>query len=368
MLFHSTFRAELSRYFWATLIILVSIVMTVLLIRTLGQASRGNIDPREVTLVLGYTMLGNLHTIVTMALYIASVATLSRMYADSEMVIWQSSGESSVGLVKPALVFAAPVLVVVAALALVAWPWTNAQTHEIRDRYEKRGDLERVKPGQFQESASGNRVFFIDKNSPSDLEGTHIFIAAQEKGLQTITSALNGRVEFKADDRYLVLNDGQRIEINPLKNEIKVIEFKEHGAKLGDNALALDEIEAQSTLPWDLLKNPIPVNMGELTWRIGLALGAFNLVLLGIAIPYVNPRTGRTGALVMAMLTFFIYYNLINVSRSAVASGQWGMLSMLLALHLPVLAISLTGLWWRHEQATVGHVLRKLTFLKRGAA
>jgi lipopolysaccharide export system permease protein len=103
------------------------------------------------------------------------------MYADSEMVIWQSSGRSSVGLVKPALIFAAPVLVVVASLALVVWPWTNAQTREIRDRYEKRGDLERVKPGEFQESASGNRVFFIDKDSPSDLEGTHIFIAARRK-------------------------------------------------------------------------------------------------------------------------------------------------------------------------------------------
>jgi lipopolysaccharide export system permease protein len=259
-------------------------------------------------------------------------------------------------------------LLVVAALALVAWPWTNAQTHEIRDRYEKRGDLERVKPGQFQESASGNRVFFIDKDSPSDLEGTHIFIAAQEKGLQTITSAHSGRVEVKGEDRYLVLNDGQRIEVNPLKNEIKVIEFKEHGAKLGENTLALDEIEAQSTLPWDLLKNPIPVNMGELTWRIGLAFGAFNLVLLGIAIPYVNPRTGRTGALVMAMLTFFIYYNLINVSRNAVASGQWGMVSMLLGLHLPVLTISLTGLWLRNEQATLRDMLKKLTFLKWGGA
>jgi hypothetical protein len=67
MLFHSSFRAELSRYFWATLVVLVSIVMTVLLIRTLGQASRGNIDPREVTLVLGYTVLGNMHTIITMS-------------------------------------------------------------------------------------------------------------------------------------------------------------------------------------------------------------------------------------------------------------------------------------------------------------
>lgn len=350
MLFHSTFRTELSRYFWGTLVILVSIVMTVLLIRTLGQASRGNIDPGEVSLVLGYTVLGNMHTIITMALYIAAVATMSRMYADSEMVIWQSSGKSSSGLVQPALVFAAPVLVIVAGLALVVWPWTNAQTHEIRDRYEKRGDLERVKPGQFQESASGNRVFFIDKDSPSDLEGTHIFIAAQEKGLQTITSARTGKVEFKGEDRYLVLNDGQRIEINPAKDEIKVIEFQQHGAKLGENVLELGEVEAQSTMPWDLLKNPLPVNLGELTWRIGLALGAFNLILLGVAIPYVNPRTGRTGSLVMAMLTFFIYYNLINFSRNAVSSGHWNMVSMLFTLHTPVLLLSLLGLWWRREQ------------------
>ena len=368
MLFHSTFRAELSRYFWATLVILVSIVMTVLLIRTLGQASRGNIDPGEVSLVLGYTVLGNMHTIITMALYIASVATLSRMYADSEMVIWQSSGQSSAGLVKPALVFATPVLFVVAGFALVVWPWTNAQTHEIRDRYEKRGDLERVKPGQFQESASGNRVFFIDKDSPSDAEGTHIFIAAQEKGLQTITSARTGKVEFKGEERYLVLSEGQRIEINPNKDEIKVIEFKQHGAKLGDSALELSGVEAQSTMPWDLLQNPIPVNLGELTWRIGLALGAFNLVLLGVAIPYVNPRTGRTGALAMAMLTFFIYYNLINVSRNTVASGQWGMLSVLFTLHVPVFVLGLIGLWWRREQASLVGLINKWLFFKQGAA
>jgi lipopolysaccharide export system permease protein len=358
----------LSRYFWATLVVLVSIVMTVLLIRTLGQASRGNINPAEVSLVLGYTVLGNMHTIITLSLYIASVATLSRMYADSEMVIWQSSGKSSAGLVKPALLFAAPVLLMVAGLALVVWPWTNAQTREIRDRYEKRGDLERVKPGQFQESAGGNRVFFIDKDSLSDLEGTQVFIAAQEKGLQTITSAQTGKVEFKGEDRYLVLQDGQRIEINPLKNEIKVIEFKQHGAKLGDTPLELSEMEAQSTMPWDLLKNPVPVNLGELTWRVGLALGAFNLMLLGVAIPYVNPRTGRTGSLVMAMLTFFIYYNLINVSRNAVASGQWGMPGMLFILHAPVTVFGLIGLWWRNEQINLLQTIRQIFAFKRGAA
>lgn len=165
-----------------------------------------------------------------------------------------------------------------------------------------------------------------------------------------------------------MLKDGQRIEINPLKNEIKVIEFKQHGAKLGDTALELSETEAQSSMPWDLINKPIPVNLGELTWRIGLALGAFNLVLLGVAIPYVNPRTGRTGSLVMAMLTFFIYYNLINVSRNAVASGQWGMASAMLVLHGPVAVLSLIGLWWRSEQTHWLQIIYKISFFKRGAS
>ena len=70
----------------------------------------------------------------------------------------------------------------------------------------------------------------------------------------------------------------------------------------------------------------------------------------------------------MAMLTFFIYYNLINVSRNAVASVQWGMVSMLFTLHLPVLALSLFGLWWRNQQTSLPHLLQKLVFFKRGVA
>jgi lipopolysaccharide export system permease protein len=42
MLFHSSIRKELARTFGATLVVLITIVMTIILIRTLGQASRGN--------------------------------------------------------------------------------------------------------------------------------------------------------------------------------------------------------------------------------------------------------------------------------------------------------------------------------------
>ena len=99
MLFHSTVRKELSRSFGATFVVLLTIVMTMMLIRTLGQASQGSVNPSEVWLVMGFTMLGHLPTVLTMSLFIAVVGTLSRMYLESEMVIWQVSGRNRIDFV-----------------------------------------------------------------------------------------------------------------------------------------------------------------------------------------------------------------------------------------------------------------------------
>jgi lipopolysaccharide export system permease protein len=163
MLFHSSIRKELARSFGATLIVLVTIVMTMMLIRTLGQASLGSVNPAEVTLILGFTMLGQLPILLTMSLFIASVGTLSRMYLESEMVIWLVSGKGLRALAGPMLNFAWPMLLSVFVLMLLIWPWSNQQIGELKNRYERRGDLERVAPGQFQESASGHGCSLLIK-------------------------------------------------------------------------------------------------------------------------------------------------------------------------------------------------------------
>ncbi|MEO5669840.1 MAG: LptF/LptG family permease, partial [Ramlibacter sp.] len=185
MLFHSSLRKELARSFGATLVVLVTIVMTMTLIRTLGQATRGAVNPQEIMMVMGYTVLGYLPPVLTLCLFIAIVGTLTRMYADSEMVIWFAAGRGLSAFLGPLFRFAWPVLLVVAVLALVVWPWSNRQIQELKDRYGQRGDLERVAPGQFQESASGTRVFFLDKDTPDNKSGKNIFISTNERGKET---------------------------------------------------------------------------------------------------------------------------------------------------------------------------------------
>ena len=92
MLFQSTFRKELAKNFAGIMIILITIVMTMMLIRVLGLASKGQVNPADILLVMAYFVLGHMPTILTLCLLIAVVHTLTRMYKDSELVIWETSG------------------------------------------------------------------------------------------------------------------------------------------------------------------------------------------------------------------------------------------------------------------------------------
>ncbi len=354
MLFHSSIRRELARSFGATLVVLVTVVMSMMLIRTLGLASKGNVNPQDVMMVMGYSVLGHLPTILTLSLFIAITATLGRMYRESEMVIWFSAGRGLAGFLGPVLRFAWPILLVIALLALVVWPWSNQQTQDLRDRYESRGDLDRVTPGQFQENASGSRVFFIDKATEETTPGAppsgrNVFISTNERGKQAITSARNGRIDTIQDERFLLLSNGQRLERDTNNKEIKISEFEEYGVRIGDKvSLSGDKVSAKAMSTIDLLRTADRTHQAELAWRIGLALASINLTLIALALSNVNPRGGRAGYLMFTLLAFVVYYNLLNLGFGWITNGKLSWWRFMLVLHGGVFAIGLTWLMVRH--------------------
>ena len=247
MVFDSSLRKDLARNFVATVIVLVTIVMTILLIRTLGQASRGAINPSEVLLIMGFSLMSQLTTVLALSLFISVIATLSRMYSDSEMVIWQIGGRGLGSLLKPIVRFAWPMLLAIAVLILLIWPWTNQKVSDLKDRFERRGDLERVMPGQFQESANGLRVFFINKDSVENKEGKNVFISSADHGKQAMTSSKVGHIELIDDERFLILNIGQRVEQTVGEDDIKISEFKVYGTRIGQDVKAAAEPPPKAT-------------------------------------------------------------------------------------------------------------------------
>jgi lipopolysaccharide export system permease protein len=349
MLFHSSIRKDLARSFGATVVVLATIVMTIILIRTLGQASRGSVNPSEVMLVMGLTVIGHLTTILTLSLFIAVVSTLTRMYSDSEMVIWFSSGIGLGWFIRPLVRFAWPILLGVVLLALFVWPWSNQQIQDLRDRYEQRNDIERVTPGQFQESSGGQRVFFIDKDSPDKQTGQHVFVSSMDGKVETITTALQGQIEWHEGERFLSLQTGQQMMRNHETGEIRLTEFKDYQLLIDPSVkLASSDIQSRMVSTLGLLREPTPTNMGELSWRLGLAFAAFNLLILGLAVASVNPRVGRSYHLAVALFCFVSYYNMVNVGQNWIASGRTTLPAYMLLLHGGAFIFATSWLLMRH--------------------
>ncbi|MCX8520399.1 MAG: LPS export ABC transporter permease LptF [Rhodoferax sp.] len=350
MLFHSSIRKELARSFGATLVVLVTVVMTMTLIRTVGEASRGTFNPTDVMLVMGYSVLSDMPAILSMCLFIAILSVLTRMYMDSEMVIWFGSGHGLASLLKPLLRFAWPILVVIVVLAFFILPWAFGRIEDLRDRYEKRSDIARIEPGQFQESASGDRVFFMEKNSNNQQVGNNVFIATHESNKETITTARSGHIEIIGTDKFLVLQNGQRLERDIGKPDLTLSQFERYAVRVGaDDVSRRSYVPAASRSTMELLQQPTRQYQAELAWRLGLGLAAINFIVIGLAAAGTNPRVGRTANLGLAFLIFVVYFNLLLLGKSWIESGKVHAVPCLLVLHGGVLCLALLWLAKRNN-------------------
>ena len=356
MVFDSTIRKELARTFGATLVVILTIVLTMMLIRTVGMAAKGQVSPQDVVLLLGYIALGNLPTMLALSLFVAIVITLGRMYRESEMTIWFASGVGLTRFVRPVLVVGWPVLVIVGLLMTVVWPWGNENSNILRQRYAQRSDLSRVTPGVFQASSDGQRVFFIERNQADGGGARNVFILSQRDAVESVTTAQQGQIETIGDDRFVTLRQGQRNEVDTRTGALSQANFKDYRLLVDEGAArSVTDLPPKAMTTLALLEAPTQANQGELVWRIGLTFGAANLLMLGIGLSAANPRRASNWNLLLALLAFVIYYNLVNLSQAWVGAGRIGMGPVLLLLHGGVALLALALIWWR-DHAAVTHL------------
>ena len=348
MLFDSSTRSELAKSFGVTLVVILTIVLTLTLIKMLGQAAGGNVAPQDVVLLMGYTTLSNLAPMLTLSLFVAIVLTLGRLYRESEMTIWFASGIPLSTFVRPVLRMAWPVLLAVIVLELVIWPWGNKNSAELRDRYQNRSDLSRVAPGQFQTSRDGSRVFFIERDGDDAATGRNVFILANQHDRESVTTASRGRLEMEGDDRYLVLNHGQRSETQLKTGEKSLARFEQYKVITDTPALAnANQLPPKATATLDLLRLPTPKNQGELAWRLGMIFCGINMALLGVGLAASNPRRANNWNLLFALLAFVVYFNLINLTQSWVSNGRMALPNGMVAVHGGALFLALAIIWLR---------------------
>ena len=340
MIFRRALQREFSQSAAGVFVALFAILISVVLIRLLGQAAGGRVPPDAVLALIGFGAVARLPVVLSMALFIAVLLSLSRSYRDSEMVVWFASGLPLTAFIRPVLQFALPVVLAIAAVTLFLAPWANQKSEEYQARLDSRDDTSRIAPGVFRESTAGQRVFFVEMGAGEDGKVRNVFVASEKDGQLGVVVSAEGSLRTDANgDRFVVLEQGRRYEGTPGSPEYRVLEFESYSI-LVEERKAETAAARTRTLPTSaLLETPTPRSLGELLERIGTPVSALLLALMAIPLSFVNPRAGRTNNLIFAILTYLVYSNAISVFQSWVSQERLRFELAVWLPHVVVLAV-----------------------------
>lgn len=344
MIYRRALTRELGLTTGAVLTVLIAIALVVLFIRLLGDVARGELANEAVLAFLGFSLLYFLPVLMTIALFAGVLLPLSRMWRDSEMVIWTNAGLSLTQWIRPVLAFAVPFSLVILLLSLVLNPWAQAKKNEYREDLRSRSESSLIAPGLFAESSEGTRVYYVEAMNPLTGVVRNIFMQTRIDGRLGLVVAREGNHMERPDgSRYLVFKNGRRYEGTPGQLDYRVVQFERYWMRLDPVPVAGKETGVRQASASELVGDASPQARAELLWRLGVPLSAIILAIMAIPLSFVNTRARRSYGLIIALLLYFIYNNLLSFSQAWVAQGKlnpWiGMLSSHLLMSTAVLAL-----------------------------
>ena len=368
MIFARAMRREFVQNAVAISVALLVILLTTFLVRLLNEATIGKVSAAAVGPLLGFAIFNFLPILLSLACFMAILLTLSRWYRDSEMTVWFSAGQPLTAWIRPVLIFSVPIMLVVGALTQELVPWAHGESLKYRKQVSDKNELGLVRPGVFRESSDGRRIFFIEAADKSGEVVHNIFVSDNQPDKLGITVAERGRQEVHENgDRFIVLEKGHRYELKPNSPELREMAYEEYGFRVQTNATENSIRHQDSTPTRELLMNPTRESLGDVVTRVGTTIMVVMLALLAIPLSYVNPRAGRSANMILALLVYFVYINLMTISRAWVIQGRVPFAVGLVLPHLLMLSVLIGGFYYRMTATTRGSRRRVQSARKAGA-
>lgn len=317
------------------------IVVVSQLIRLLGAAVDGRLAVDGVLALLGFGAMSYLPMLISVSLFISILLTLSRCYRDSEMVVWFGSGIGLTHWIRPVLWYAMPVVAVIALLSLVLSPWSLRKAEDFKTKLESRDEVASATTGIFRESKRDERVYFIENVDVKSNRVGNIFVQSEQNGKMGTMVAREGFQETMPNgDRFLVLLNGTRYEGVPGQRDYNIVEFERYAMRIEVEPVKQAEPERRSIPTLELLRDRTLWNIAELEWRLGLPISAAIIALLAIPMSYVNPRAGRSLNLILAIVIYMSYSNMISVTNAWLGQGKLAPGIGLLGVHTSMLGVT----------------------------
>lgn len=334
----------LSYLLWLTGLLLL-ILTSHRFVDYLADAAAGKLASDLIFQMLGLKLTSNLPTLLPVALYLGILLAYSRLLRDSELTMISAAGMGLRYQLRVAarftLVFAIPLAIVVFYVA----PWAEAQIQTLKVRAQQEADITGITAGQFREFGEGERIVYVEGLTPDAQAMTDVFLQVRED--QQLGVLSSDRARFRYDpaqgSRYIVFENGHRYVGTPGQLDYEITDYATYSVLLTRDETAPTTLQPEAMSSASLLRNMNAAKQAELQWRISIMIGAFMLAFMAVLLNRVFVKQKQYLSVFIAMLVYFLYSNLLSISRSMVQREIFP---------------GWIGLWWVH-----GLMLLAIVFL-----
>lgn len=303
--------------------------------RFLTDAAAGVLPVATVIGIVLVKTLIALEVLFPVALYLAVVVALGRLYADNEISVLAACGVSEQRLAWTVLKFALWFALFIALFSALVRPWAYSARFALQARAEANFNVSDLEPGRFYVSPKKDYILFAESVDRDEGKARGVFFKVKRKNrLQVIRAdeLEQPRVET-GRPVALVFHRGSAYDLDSVGSRDLDLKFDRLQINLPGPEEYIAGYRSKTQSLAALAKSAEPDDIAEFQWRLSTPLSALLLALLAVPLSRMKPRKGRYGKTVIAILSFAVFYNLTTLAKKWVEEQVLG---------------PIPGLWWPH--------------------
>ncbi|HXG28632.1 MAG TPA: LPS export ABC transporter permease LptF [Nevskiales bacterium] len=329
--------SETFKTWLAVTVVLAAIMLGNTFSQLLARTASGEFERALLLSLVGATSASYFKTLIPISLLLAILLSLGRLYRDNEMAVINACGIGLARLYRPFLLFGLVLALLTAWLSLTLEPAAKRRASQLRADARFATNLAATGSGQFQILAGGRGAVWAEHVSADQREMRNVLVWFRGRDGVKLIRAEQGfqRLDMATSEGDLLLVEGTRYEGNAGESDYQITRFRQHGLHLPVPRSEFN-LNRNSTPTPVLLASDAAADKAEIQRRVSLPLMVIILVLLAVPLAQVSPRQGRYGRLVVGMLCYLLYSNLLAAAAVWVAQEE-----------LP----ASIGIWWIHALA-----------------
>lgn len=305
---------DLLKTLLAVLTVIVVIIVSRKFIRILDEAIAGQVSNETLLSILGLKTIVASVEFLPVALFMAVLMVLGRMYRDQEMAAVSSAGGGAGTIYRAVFILVFPLSLLAAGLSLYLSPWAEAKVDKLMEQGEESADLRGIAAGKFSEYSQGDLVFYVETIS-ADKKMHKVFVQNRQHGNVAIITAETARLKELPDGRYIIFEHGEQVQGQPGTLNYVIEQFVEYAVRIETKAsvATINRQALAADVLWSSGEKPY---IAELQRRFSIPLGALLLSFIAVPLAQIAPRGGVYGNMLVGFLIYFSYGNLVRVSQS----------------------------------------------------